>query len=251
MESLDSAIEQIKKKAVKETVDAMIREQINVTAGSKILYERIDSSFKEVAMDPYFLKEQWELYDWRERFFGHYFPQDCWYTGGGDDAHGFDTVPFQITTNFESLMTMAASMNTRQCKGYGDQIFLECDEEISNSVRRRWEVFPKEEGFDYETFREIESFKELSFSFTAHQIAELHPKGPRKLEELAMRAVLRNGLSLVEMSRELKEKSVKGMYDLEDDAPVHINNVGKKYFKRVQKLFKNIETDDSDSSSPE
>ena len=53
------------------------------------------------------------------------------------------------------------------------------------------------------------------------------------------------------MSKELKEKSVSGMYDLEDDAPVHIDNVGKKYFKRVQRLFKNIETDDSDSSSHE
>ena len=54
------------------------------------------------------------------------------------------------------------------------------------------------------------------------------------------------------MSRELKEKSVNGMHDLEDDdAPVHIDNVRKKYFWHVQRLFKNIETDDSNSSSPE
>ena len=60
-----------------------------------------------------------------------------------------------VLTNFESLMTMAASLNTRQCKGYGEQIHLECDEEISSSVRRRWEVYPKDE-FDYEMYREIE-----------------------------------------------------------------------------------------------
>ena len=216
--------------------------RLKITAGPKILYDRINISFMEEAMDPFFLKEQWMLYKWRVRFFRHYFPQDCWYTDGGDDSHGFDTVPFQVTTNFESK-------NTRQCKGYGEQIHLECDEEISSSVRRRWEVYPKD-GFDYEMYREIETFKELSFSFTAHQIAELHPKGPRKL--LTMRATFKNGLSLAEMSRDLKEKSVNGMHDLEDDdAPVHIDNVRKKYFWHVQRLFKNIETDDSNSSSPE
>ena len=65
MERLDSILEQIRKKAVVEAVDAMVCEQIKI-AGSKILYKRIDKSFKEGSMEPYFLTEQWMLYSWRE-----------------------------------------------------------------------------------------------------------------------------------------------------------------------------------------
>ena len=251
MERLDSILEQIRKKAVVEAVDAMVCEQIKI-AGSKILYKRIDKSFKEGSMEPYFLKEQWMLYSWRERFFQHHFPlgggsdAECWYTEGADDSHFLDTVPFQVTTNFDCLMTLAASM--RQRKVYGEKIYLENDEEISNSVRKKWDINP-EHGFDFDDYAISEHYNELSFSFTVHQLAELHLKGPRKLEELAMRTVIRNGISLAEMSRELKKKSVDGMYDLEDGAPEHIDNVGEKCFKRVQRLFTKIKAGENVTSS--
>ena len=48
-----------------EAVDAMVCEQIKIV-GSKNLDERIDRSFKEGSMEPYFLKEQWMLFSWRE-----------------------------------------------------------------------------------------------------------------------------------------------------------------------------------------
>ena len=66
------------------------------------------------------------------------------YREGADDSHFLDTVPFQVTTNFDCLMTLAASM--RQRKVYGEKIYLENDEEISNSVRIKWDVSP-EHGF--------------------------------------------------------------------------------------------------------
>lgn len=245
MERLDSVLDQIRKKAIVEAVDAMVREQIKI-AGSKILYKRIDKCFKEGTMEPYFLKEQWKLFSWRERFFHHHFPLSCWYTDGSDDSHFRDTVPFQVTTNFDSLMTIAASM--RLGKVYGGKVHLENDEETSHLARIKWDFDPQH-GFDFNDYAILENYNELSYSFTVHQLAELHPKGPRKLEELAMRTVIMNGISLAEMSRELKKKSVDGMYDLAEDAPEHIDEVGEKHFKRVKRLFTKMKAGDDVTSS--
>merc|ERR1719318_1846109 len=98
-------------------------------------------------------------------------------------------------------------------------------------------------------FGDTEHYNELSFSTTIHKIAELHLKGPKKLEELAMRSVIRNGISLAEMSRELKKKSVEGMYDLEDDAPEHIDDEWKKCFEHVKRSFIKMKAGENFTSS--
>lgn len=98
---------------------------------------------------------------------------------------------------------------------------------IRSSTRIKWDVNP-EHGFDFNDYAIMENYNELGYSFTVHQLAELHLKGPRKLEELAMRTVISNRISLAEMSKELKKKSVDGMYDLADEVPDHIDEVGSK-----------------------
>merc|ERR1719470_557807 len=189
------------------------------------------------------------LYSWRERFFQHHFPISCWYTDGADDSHDLDTVPFQVTTNFDCLMAMAAGM--RYSKDKGEKIYLENDEEISNSVKKKWDVNQYDfDDYDFDDyFGDTEHYNELSFSTTIHKIAELHLKGPKKLEELAMRSVIRNGIPLAEMSRELKKKCVEGMYDLEDDAPEHIDDEWKECFEHVKRSFIKMKAGENFTSS--
>ena len=49
---------------------------------------------------------------------------------GADDAHSFDTVPFQITQNFDYVVALAASD-----KPTGSKIYFENDEMKSDRAR--------------------------------------------------------------------------------------------------------------------
>ena len=94
---------------MKIKIDKIMAEQIEVV-GSVSLYEKIHKTFLDLKFELFFVKEQFELYRWREKFYHTNFPFQVgnnWHTDGGDDTHGFDTLPFNITQHFDRVLMLA------------------------------------------------------------------------------------------------------------------------------------------------
>ena len=58
-----------------EAFDNIMQKQLEIVEGSEGFYRRIDMSLQEGRVEPFFVKEQWDLYAWREKFFNDNFPQ--------------------------------------------------------------------------------------------------------------------------------------------------------------------------------
>lgn len=240
---------------ITETVKkAFTDAQIKVIAGSEILLHRIENSFREQTIDPFFSKEQRMLYAWRIQFFEQHFPVGSWswrnaliedsdFDDPGPEEHVYMYVcPAEITSNFDYLLSCVAGFKKK------DDIFLEDDNETSFGARRRWSE--ESEAFQLRSYDNLEDLYDtvidelkLSFSAAVHVIVELHPKGPKSLEELAMKSVIIHGISMEEMSKDLQKRSLTGLYHLSDDCPDHIDDEGRKCFKQVKKLFEKLESD--------
>ena len=87
------------------------------------------------------IDSQQKLYEWREKFFHDKFKHQgyindrvtTWVTDGGDDSHFFDTIPYQICCNFDTLATLASTKRTLAPKEY---YFFENDEILSHTARK-------------------------------------------------------------------------------------------------------------------
>jgi len=222
--------EQLIKEADKAKVNKIIAEQVEVV-GSLKLYERINRNFLEAKFEPYFAKEQFDLYSWREEFFHSSFPEECWFTDGGDDSHEFDTVPYQITKNFEHVVGLACSP-----KDIHEKIYFKSDEIASARARTLFDTntVMYDESFLDKEFLETQG---LSFSAAAHVIVAVFQSGPQKLEFLAMKKVLEYEISLIEVPKELQVKSAVGMHDPCDDIPDYINDQGRETFEILNSNF--------------
>ena len=57
-----------------EAFDNIMQKQLEIVEGTEQFYRRMDDSLREGRVEPYFVKEQWDLYAWREKFFNDNFP---------------------------------------------------------------------------------------------------------------------------------------------------------------------------------
>ena len=57
-----------------EAFDNIMQKQLEIVEGTEQFYHRMDESLSKGRVEPYFLKEQWDLYAWREKFFNDNFP---------------------------------------------------------------------------------------------------------------------------------------------------------------------------------
>ena len=188
--------------ADKEKIEQVKQRQIDLLGSAK-LYERINQNFKETKFEAYFAREQFKLYRWREDFFHEQFPDGSWFTSGSDDSHSFDTVPFQITQHFESVVALSTSQRSSDVK-----IYFENDE--CRAARAR-NLFDSNTVMYMDNFLEPESLEDhgLRFSDALHIIAAVFPAQPLKLEHLAMKKTLETKVPLDEIPRELQEKAEK------------------------------------------
>ena len=90
---------------------------------------------------------QKQLYQWRQefihknfksRFFDHDLGFSNWITFGFDDSHTLDTVPYQITQNFEVVLTSTKKvLDPTQC----ERFYFEDNEKLSRKARFRFSQF--------------------------------------------------------------------------------------------------------------
>jgi len=216
--------------ADKEKIEQVRQQQIDLL-GSATLYERINKNLKLTKFEAYFAREQFKLYSWREDFFHEQFTDGSWFTSGADDAHSFDTVPFQITQHFDSVVALSASL-----RGSDVRIYFENDE--CQAARAR-NLFDSNTVMYMDNFLEPESLEDhgLRFSDALHIIAAVFPAQPLKLEHLAMKKTLETKVPLDEIPRELQEKAEKGMFCASEQVEPFIDDQGKETLIMLKNNF--------------
>ena len=236
-------------KADKTEVEDLVKAQIELL-GNRELYYRISSNLEDHKFEPFFLKEQYKLFQFREDFFydkfGSYTEgRNIWFTDGADDSHGFDTVPYQITKNFENIMKFSCFKDFG--KSTSSPIYLENDEMLSNEANLR---FNKILTMDEDYLREIVFDKVLeetclNFGDVAHMIVAEYSTAPPTLLEIAMKTVLLHKIPLHDEAQELpckavcctdlKQKALHGLYkSSDDDIPANLSAIGQKLFEELK-----------------
>jgi len=140
-----------------DKVMEIMKKQVELVGGSEETYTSVDKAMKNLKSHPQLVEKQKDLYIWREKFFHENFKTlymndeyTNWITLGNDDSHCFDTVPYQITCNFDQLVKFSATK--RVLDKNEDRFFLMCDEIKSNKAKKRfcreWQNFVKEEGIE-------------------------------------------------------------------------------------------------------
>ena len=232
----------------------VVKDQIKLL-GSEELFKRINRNLKEHKFEPFYVKEQYKLFKWREEFFhtkfGGYFNADkevktTWFTDGGDDSHGFDTVPFQITRNFDEIVALACVKKTKM----EAQIYFENDEILSANANLKFskEYFKAVPDVIFDM--EIRDLKKqgLGFGEIAHMIMNLDQSGPPSLLECAMKTVLLYDIPLHDETltqpcngaccNVLAHKILHGLYSPTDETlPRNLTPTAMKLFEELRTKF--------------
>eukprot|EP00092_Neocalanus_flemingeri_P020071 GFUD01021732.1.p1 GENE.GFUD01021732.1~~GFUD01021732.1.p1 ORF type:complete len:271 (-),score=75.48 GFUD01021732.1:141-953(-) len=229
-------------------IERMVEEQVKLLGGNKELYSRIDNNMKNGVFDHFFIREHCAIYSWRETFFSKHFPDNSWFTVDLDDEDEFEaedgsqeftTIPFQITRHFDRVMALASANVHAELTWLKQQIYFEKNELLSDeaSCKYKWG--------DMSVSIRWEDRVDMEFSDVAHMVAEVHQTGPKKLEEMALKAVLlrhissgsTNFLPLDDLPAKIKKKAATGMYNVEGAAPNNISDEGKEMFERMREAF--------------
>ena len=248
-----------------EAFDNIMQKQLEIVEGTEQFYRRMDESLREGRVEPYFVKEQWDLYAWREKFFNDNFPpgsltsgydtifsnlflvhiincfQGSWFSEPG--AREVDVIPAQVTRNFKEIMQLASSAEER---AENEQHYFASDIDgsaraVSRFSRSTIKSALEEEEESLKVWLERES--SLTFSQLAHCVVEFHQDGlslvfgcEEKKECDKLREALKQG-HLEEVGEDAKVRASEGWYRLSDTPPKFLTGEGKKIFNDLKAIF--------------
>jgi len=247
----------------KGEVERAVLEQIDILGGNAWLYNRVNRNMKNGVFDPFFLEEHCKVYAWRERFFDSHFHGDSWFTvetdldgdyyedyfSWDDPFARFITIPMQITRHFATVIALATAKVEPELKWLKSKVFFENDEILGNEAESKYKletmVADLNEEFVPDSFSQSEKHPlkyhydeiNLTFSHVAHIVVEAYRKGPKKLEELAIKTVLKECISIDQLPVSLQKKIVYGMYAITDNTPNNITDEGKIVFEKLRNVF--------------
>jgi len=247
----------------KGEVERAVLEQIDILGGNAWLYNRVNRNMKNGVFDPFFLEEHCKVYAWRERFFDSHFHGDSWFTvetdldgdyyedyfSWDDPFARFITIPVQITRHFDTVTALATAKVEPELKWLKSKVYFENDEILSNEAESKYKLETMmadlNEEFVAESFSQSDKHPlkyhydeiNLTFCHVAHIVTEAYRKGPKKLEELAIKTVLKEGISVDRLPVTLQKKIVNGMYAISDNTPDNITDEGKIVFEKLRKVF--------------
>jgi len=249
----------------KKEVEKVVLEQIGILGGSAWLYKRINKNMKIGKFDPFFVREHCQLYSWRESFFDRYFPGDSWFTAETDtdqyddddeDYFAWDdpytrfiTIPVQLTQHFDTVVALCTAKIDPELDWLKFQVYFSNDEVLGNEAESKYKLETMMSDLNEPDFIVPEgsivghSLKEhydqvnLTFSDVAHIVVEIYQKGPKKLEEIAIKTILKNRTPTYTLPVVLQDKIVNGMYAVNDDTPTNITDEGRVVFAKIRKVF--------------
>ena len=65
----------------------------------------------------------------------------------------------------------------------------------------------------------------------------MYQKGPKTLEEIAIKTILKNGTPTGQLPEAIQKKIVHGMYAVIDSTPENITDEGKVIFEKIRRVF--------------
>jgi len=234
-----------------EDIEKMVNEQVQLLNGNRDLFIMIDNNMKNGDLDKFFIKEHNIIFSWRETFFNHHFPNGSWFTVDSvpfdpeDEYLRFITISFQITKYFDRVMALASAKGRALIPWVKQLTYFENDELLASVAESKYKsgalIDYLSNGHDEDKLAVCVDFK-VGFGEVFHIIAEAFKTGPKKLEEIALKAVMVNHIKsdfipLSDVPAIIQRKSVHGMYALGDDAPDNISSEGKELFETMKRIF--------------
>jgi len=141
-EELIELAKKVNQEAVAEVDEEVLagfrRDQVELLGGDEDFYDMVDTSLKGLKVVKEIKDAQQKLYGWRENFFHGNFRARTWVTWGGDDAHGIDTIPYQIACNFDNVMKLAS---TKRVLAPNECFYFMHDEIISSQATKCFDGF--------------------------------------------------------------------------------------------------------------
>jgi len=239
-----------------EEIERMVDEQVQLLNGNRDLYNMIDNNMMNGDLDKFFIKEHSTLFAWREEFFNQHFPNGTWFTVDFiNDSFPFDpedeylrfiTIPYQITRYFDRVMALASVKLNAELNWLKQETYFENNEHLSSEAesKYKWEVLVNDLSNDCDDYEKLALCDEVNVGFgeVSHIIAEAYKTGPKKLEEIALKAIMVNHVAsdfspLSEAPAVFQRKVIHGMYALDDDAPDNISSEGKDLFETMKRVF--------------
>jgi len=234
-----------------EDIEKMVNEQVQLLNGNRDLFIMIDNNMKNGDLDKFFVKEHNIIFSWREEFFNRHFPNGSWFTV---DSVPFDpedyylrliTISFQITKYFDRVMALASAKDRTSLPWVKQLTYFEHNELLASVAESKYKrealIDYLSNGDDEDKLAVCVDFN-VGFGEALHIIAEAFITGPKKLEEIALKAVKVNHIKsdfspLSDVPAIIQRKFVHGMYALGDDAPGNISSEGKELFETMKRVF--------------
>jgi len=143
-------------------------------------------------------------------------------------------------------MALASVKVSAELSWLKQQIYLENNEYLSNKAesKYKWEVLVNDLSNVDDKFKKLAICEEVNvgFSEVSHIIAEVYKTGSKKLEEMALKAILvyfitREDSPLSHVPFGIQMKFIHGMYAINNDAPDNISSEGKEMFETMKRVF--------------
>jgi len=234
-----------------EDIQKMVNEQVQLLNGNRDLYIMIDNNMKNGDLNKFFIKEHNIIFSWREEFFNHHFPNGSWFTVHStpfdpeDVILRFITISFQITKYFDRMMALASAKDRALLPWVKQLTYFENNELLASVAESKYKrdalLDYLSNGDDEDKLAVCVDFN-VGFGEVLHIVAEAFITGPKKLEEIALKAVMVNHMAsdyspLSDVPAVIQRKSVHGMYALGDDAPGNISSEGKELFETMKRVL--------------
>ena len=224
-----------------QKISFYIQQQIDLL-GSKRLYDRVSGNLSVNRLEAEFAEEHFKLYRWRYDFFYRQFGpymDNNWYTDGGDDAHGFDTVPYQITSNFDEVMVSCCSRQRRTgkrtcqcCKC--DRVYFENDEYHSSKSSNLFDKY-----FVQDALLEGRLEDGMDYTKALQVIATMFPSRPLTLEHLVMKKVLMSDVPSSKLPKAMRKKlelmDREGLFYKREQIEPFVNEEGRKALDEIDR----------------
>jgi len=139
--------EEVNKAALLEVnewvLDMFLRSQVELLGGDEDFYDEVDASLKDLELVEDIEDAQKKLFSWRMDFFLDKFKStymedlvSTWTTDGFDDNHCLDTIPMQITLNFDEVMKLAST--NKDIDPEHERFFFAHDENLSYVAEQKF-----------------------------------------------------------------------------------------------------------------
>ena len=231
-------------------VDKMVQVKIQqiMLVGSKKIYDEIDNNFRTCTFNPLFAKEQFDLYEWREKFFNKHFPHSPLKTYHCNYNDTMDMEAYNITEKFDAVVALATcdrskllyveeKENPIDWRDSGDTSYngvsfetVELDKPTKFLFDRSWTDYYCE---SFESPEELDD-KFGSYKGALSLVAAAHPSRPQTLEHIALKKFVSLDIPLQELPPKIRIKVKEGMFHSFHQVQDFITDLGKQVLEGMR-----------------